>query len=112
MKPEHRTIATKQWTRSAVTYHTKSRAMKKRMSRRRMSTPSFQKQRRRRLSPQALGNIVGCRIVHGWKEGDEPVTQWKAIVLDQCQQIPLSIWSSMTELTVSTHLNFTVMRGF
>lgn len=88
MKPEHRTIATKQWTRSAVTYHTKSRAMKKRMSRRRMSTPSFQKQRRRRLSPQALGNIVGCRIVHGWKEGDEPVTQWKAIVLDQLPTNP------------------------
>ncbi|XP_063127023.1 Y-linked testis-specific protein 1-like [Rattus norvegicus] len=52
------------------------------MSLRRMSTPSFQK-RRRRPSPQALGNIVGCRISHGWKEGDEPVTQWKAIILDQ-----------------------------
>uniref|UniRef100_M0R579 Uncharacterized protein n=1 Tax=Rattus norvegicus TaxID=10116 RepID=M0R579_RAT len=34
------------------------------------------------------GNIVGCRISHGWKEGDEPVTQWKAIVLDQLPTNP------------------------
>eukprot|EP00073_Rattus_norvegicus_P055718 XP_229292.7 PREDICTED: Y-linked testis-specific protein 1-like [Rattus norvegicus] len=53
------------------------------MSLRRISTPSFQKRRRRRPSPQALGNIVGCRISHGLKEGGEPVTQWKAIILDQ-----------------------------
>nr|XP_038956657.1 spindlin-2-like [Rattus norvegicus] len=65
-----------------------STAMKKRMSLRRMNTPSFQKQRRRRASPQAMGNIVGCRISHGWKEGDEPVTQWKAIVLDQLPTNP------------------------
>ncbi|XP_063141220.1 Y-linked testis-specific protein 1-like [Rattus norvegicus] len=58
------------------------------MSLRRMSTQSFQKQRRRRPSPQALGNIVGCRISHGWKEGDEPVTQWKAIILDQLPTNP------------------------
>ena len=24
-----------------------------------------------------------CRISHGWKEGDEPITQWKGTVLDQ-----------------------------
>jgi len=65
MKPEHRTIATRQWTRSAVAYHTRSTVKKKRMSLRRMSTPSFQKRRRRRPSPQALGNIVDCRISHG-----------------------------------------------
>ncbi|XP_063136700.1 Y-linked testis-specific protein 1-like [Rattus norvegicus] len=88
MKPEHRTIATRQWTRSAVAYHTRSTAKKKRVSVRRMSTPSFQKRKRRRPSPQALGNIVGCRISHGWKEGDEPVTQWKAIVLDQLPTNP------------------------
>nr|XP_038956659.1 Y-linked testis-specific protein 1-like [Rattus norvegicus]XP_038956660.1 Y-linked testis-specific protein 1-like [Rattus norvegicus]XP_038956661.1 Y-linked testis-specific protein 1-like [Rattus norvegicus] len=88
MKPEHRTIATRQWTRSAVAYHTRSTAMKKRMSLRRMSTPSFQKRRRRRPSPQALGNIVGCRISHGWKEGDDTITQWKAIVLDQLPTNP------------------------
>ncbi|XP_063141251.1 Y-linked testis-specific protein 1-like [Rattus norvegicus] len=35
-----------------------------------------------------LGNIVGCRISHGWKEGDKPVTQWKAIVLDQLPTNP------------------------
>ncbi|XP_063126958.1 Y-linked testis-specific protein 1-like, partial [Rattus norvegicus] len=62
--------------------HTRSTAKKKRRSLRRISTPSFQK-RRRRPSPQALGNIVGCRISHEWKEGDEPITQWKAIILDQ-----------------------------
>ncbi|XP_063136705.1 Y-linked testis-specific protein 1-like [Rattus norvegicus] len=88
MKPERRTIATRQWTRSTVAYHTRSTAKKKRVSVRRMSTPSFQKQKRKRPSPQSLGNIVGCRISHGWKEGDEPVTQWKAIVLDQLPTNP------------------------
>eukprot|EP00073_Rattus_norvegicus_P053512 XP_017455896.1 PREDICTED: Y-linked testis-specific protein 1-like [Rattus norvegicus] len=53
-----------------------------------MSAPSNQKRRRRRPSPQALGNIVGCRISHGWKEGDEPITQWTAIVLDQLPTNP------------------------
>ncbi|XP_063141215.1 spindlin-2-like [Rattus norvegicus] len=62
--------------------------MKKRMCLSRMSTPSFQEWRRRRPSPQDLGNIVGCRISHGWKEGDEPVTQWKAVVLDQLPTNP------------------------
>ncbi|XP_057617182.1 spindlin-3-like, partial [Chionomys nivalis] len=28
-------------------------------------------------------NIVSRRISHGWKEANEPVTQWKAIILDQ-----------------------------
>ncbi|XP_076778372.1 Y-linked testis-specific protein 1-like [Arvicanthis niloticus] len=88
MKPEHRTIATRQWARSAVAYHTRSTAMKKTMSLKRMNTPSLQKQRRRKPSSQALRNIVGCRISHGWKEGDEPVTQWKAIVLDQLPTNP------------------------
>ncbi|XP_063136695.1 Y-linked testis-specific protein 1-like [Rattus norvegicus] len=88
MKPERRTIATRQWTRSTVAYHTRSTAKKKRVSVRRMSTPSFQKRKRKRPSPQSLGNIVGCRISHGWKEGDEPVTQWKAIVLDQLPTNP------------------------
>ncbi|XP_063136731.1 Y-linked testis-specific protein 1-like [Rattus norvegicus] len=88
MKPERRTIATRQWNRSTVAYHTRSTAKKKRVSVRRMSTPSFQKRKRKRPSPQSLGNIVGCRISHGWKEGDEPVTQWKAIVLDQLPTNP------------------------
>ncbi|KAL6081567.1 hypothetical protein STEG23_000588 [Scotinomys teguina] len=43
---------------------------------------SLQNQKRGKPS-QGLGNIVGCRISHGWKEGNEPVTHWKAIVLDQ-----------------------------
>ncbi|XP_055461996.1 spindlin-2-like, partial [Psammomys obesus] len=48
---------------------------------------SFQKQRRGRPS-QALRNIVGCRISHEWKEGDKPVTQWKATVIDQLPNNP------------------------
>uniref|UniRef100_A0A9L0IMY7 Uncharacterized protein n=1 Tax=Equus asinus TaxID=9793 RepID=A0A9L0IMY7_EQUAS len=41
-----------------------------------------QKKQRGRPSSPARGNIVGCRIHTGWKEGDEPITQWKG-VLDQ-----------------------------
>ncbi|XP_057617147.1 spindlin-2-like, partial [Chionomys nivalis] len=32
---------------------------------------------------EALENIVSHRISHGWKEANEPVTQWKSIMLDQ-----------------------------
>ncbi|XP_017375168.1 spindlin-2 isoform X5 [Cebus imitator] len=42
-----------------------------------------QKKQRGRPSSQPRRNIVGCRISHGWKEGDEPITQWKGTVLDQ-----------------------------
>ncbi|XP_052024183.1 Y-linked testis-specific protein 1-like [Apodemus sylvaticus] len=87
MKPKHRMIATRQRTRSAVAYHTRSTAMKRMLSLKRVRT-SLQKQRRRRPSSQVLGNIVGCRISHGWKEGNEPVTQWKAIVLGQLPTNP------------------------
>ncbi|XP_041501497.1 spindlin-2-like, partial [Microtus oregoni] len=31
---------------------------------------------------------VGRRISHGWKEANEPVTQWKAIILDQLPTYP------------------------
>uniref|UniRef100_A0A671DL81 TNFR-Cys domain-containing protein n=2 Tax=Rhinolophus ferrumequinum TaxID=59479 RepID=A0A671DL81_RHIFE len=44
---------------------------------------TFQKKQRGRPSSQPRRNIVGCRISHGWKEGDEPITQWKGTVLDQ-----------------------------
>ncbi|XP_041501505.1 spindlin-2-like, partial [Microtus oregoni] len=37
---------------------------------------------------EALENIVGRRISHGWKEANEPVTQWKAIILDQLPIYP------------------------
>ncbi|XP_041501557.1 spindlin-2-like, partial [Microtus oregoni] len=37
---------------------------------------------------EALENIVGRRISHGWKEANEPVTQWKAIILDQLPTYP------------------------
>uniref|UniRef100_A0A8C0XEW7 Spindlin-2 n=1 Tax=Castor canadensis TaxID=51338 RepID=A0A8C0XEW7_CASCN len=42
-----------------------------------------QKKQRGRPSSQLRRSIVGCRISHGWKEGNEPITQWKGIVLDQ-----------------------------
>uniref|UniRef100_A0A8I3XAQ0 Uncharacterized protein n=1 Tax=Callithrix jacchus TaxID=9483 RepID=A0A8I3XAQ0_CALJA len=44
---------------------------------------SLPKRQRGRPSSQPRRNIVGCRISHGWKEGDEPITQWKGTVLDQ-----------------------------
>ncbi|XP_054574392.1 spindlin-2 isoform X2 [Eptesicus fuscus] len=48
-----------------------------------MKKRSCPKKQRGRPSSQPRRNIVGCRISHGWKEGDEPVTQWKGTVLDQ-----------------------------
>uniref|UniRef100_A0A2K5KI73 Uncharacterized protein n=1 Tax=Cercocebus atys TaxID=9531 RepID=A0A2K5KI73_CERAT len=47
-----------------------------------------QKKQRGRPSSQPRRNIVGCRISHGWKEGDEPITQWKGTVLDQVPIYP------------------------
>jgi len=46
------------------------------------------KKRRRMSSSNVLRNIVGCRISQGWKEGNEPVTQWKTIVLGQLPTNP------------------------
>ncbi|XP_041501545.1 spindlin-2-like, partial [Microtus oregoni] len=37
---------------------------------------------------EALENIGGCRISHGWMEANEAVTQWKAIILDQLPTYP------------------------
>ena len=37
---------------------------------------------------QSMENIVCHRISHGWKEDNEPVTQWDAIVLDQLPTNP------------------------
>ncbi|XP_041501536.1 spindlin-2-like, partial [Microtus oregoni] len=37
---------------------------------------------------EALENIVGRSISHGWKEANEPVTQWKAIIVDQLPTFP------------------------
>lgn len=54
----------------------------------RLSTPSHQKQRRRKPSSLAPRNIVGCRISHGWNDGNAPVTNWKAIVLGQLPTNP------------------------
>ena len=94
MKPKHRKIAKRQWTRSAVAYLSKSPAMLKLpLSIRSMSPvqksngPSFQKQKVSRPL-EALENIVGRRISHCWKEDNGPVTQWKAIILDQLPTNP------------------------
>ncbi|EDL18311.1 Y-linked testis-specific protein 1-like [Mus musculus] len=49
---------------------------------------SLKKKSRRKPSSQALGNKVGCRISHGWKEGNVPATHWKAIILGQLPTNP------------------------
>uniref|UniRef100_A0A452FQE4 Uncharacterized protein n=1 Tax=Capra hircus TaxID=9925 RepID=A0A452FQE4_CAPHI len=48
-----------------------------------MKKKASQKKQRGRPSSQPCRNIVGCRISHGWKEGDKSITQWKGTVLDQ-----------------------------
>ncbi|XP_019574618.1 spindlin-2 [Rhinolophus sinicus] len=75
MKTPHKKVAAGQATREAVNRHTGSANMRKKKA--------SQKKQRGRPSSQPRRNIVGCRISHGWKEGDEPITQWKGTVLDQ-----------------------------
>nr|XP_019574616.1 PREDICTED: spindlin-3 [Rhinolophus sinicus] len=41
------------------------------------------KKHRSQPTSQPWRNIVGCRIRHGWKDGDEPLTEWKGTILDQ-----------------------------
>ena len=41
------------------------------------------KRQRSRSPALPKRNIVGCRIFHKWKEGDESITQWNGTVLDQ-----------------------------
>ena len=41
------------------------------------------KRQRSRSPALPKRNIVGCRISHKWKEGDESITQWNGTVLDQ-----------------------------
>uniref|UniRef100_A0A2K6GSI4 Uncharacterized protein n=1 Tax=Propithecus coquereli TaxID=379532 RepID=A0A2K6GSI4_PROCO len=48
-----------------------------------MKRKAAHKKHRSRPTSQPRRNIVGCRIQHGWKDGDEPLTQWKGTVLDQ-----------------------------
>ncbi|KAF6091540.1 spindlin family member 3 [Phyllostomus discolor] len=48
-----------------------------------MKRKAAHKNHRSRSPSQPQRNIVGCRIQHGWKDGDEPLTQWKGTVLDQ-----------------------------
>ena len=46
------------------------------------------KKQRRKPTFLTHRNIVGCRIQHGWKEGNEPVEQWKGTVLEQVSVKP------------------------
>ena len=41
------------------------------------------KRQRSRSPALPKRNILGCRISHKWKEGDESITQWNGTVLDQ-----------------------------
>jgi len=75
MKTPNAQEAEGQQTRAAVGRATGSANMTKKKA--------SQKKQRGRPSSQSRRNIVGCRISHGWKEGDEPITQWKGTVLDQ-----------------------------
>ncbi|XP_025844179.1 spindlin-2 isoform X2 [Vulpes vulpes] len=75
MKTPNAPEAEGQQTRAAVGRATGSANMTKKKA--------SQKKQRGRPSSQSRRNIVGCRISHGWKEGDEPITQWKGTVLDQ-----------------------------
>ncbi|XP_032187306.1 spindlin-2 isoform X1 [Mustela erminea] len=75
MKTLHKKAATGQQTRETVEHHTGSANMRKKKT--------CQKKQRGRPSSQPQRNTVGCRISHGWKEGNYPITQWKGTVLDQ-----------------------------
>ncbi|XP_011290068.1 spindlin-2 isoform X3 [Felis catus] len=75
MKTLHKKAAADQQTRETDDHHIGSTNMRKKKT--------CQKKQRGRPSSQLRRNIVGCRISHGWKEGNEPITQWKGTVLDQ-----------------------------
>ncbi|XP_073083754.1 spindlin-2 isoform X2 [Manis javanica] len=75
MKTPHKKAAAGQQTGEAVDHHIRSANIRKKKT--------CQKKQRGRPSFQSCMNIVGCRISHGWREGNEPITQWKGTVLDQ-----------------------------
>eukprot|EP00069_Balaena_mysticetus_P010039 bmy_01274T0 len=58
---------------------------------------------------QPRRNIVGCRIQHGWKEGNGPITQWKGTVLDQVPGIYSVLLLEMKENT--QHEGLETMNG-
>ena len=35
------------------------------------------------LVSQPEQSIIGCRIRHGWKEGNSPITHWKGTIVGQ-----------------------------
>ncbi|XP_075815142.1 spindlin-2-like [Microtus pennsylvanicus] len=94
MNTKHIKIAKRQQTSSSVAYLSKSTTMMKMpLSMRcipplqKRNWPSLQKQKLSRPF-EALENIVGHRISHGWKEANEPINQWKANILDQLPNNP------------------------
>ncbi|KAM7315956.1 hypothetical protein ACRRTK_025026 [Alexandromys fortis] len=102
MKPKHRKTDKRLRNRSALSYLSKSTAMMKmplsircRPPLQKRNGPCLQKRNGPCLQEQklsrpfeALENIVSHRISHGWKEANEPVTQWKAIILYQLPTNP------------------------
>ncbi|KAL6081591.1 hypothetical protein STEG23_007806 [Scotinomys teguina] len=84
METKIRKLDPRQWNTSFVGDGTI--AMRKMTPRKRVRPPP--QNQKRDNSSQAQENIVGCRISHGWKEANEPVTHWKAIVLDQLPTNP------------------------
>uniref|UniRef100_A0A8C6DE91 Spindlin family member 3 n=1 Tax=Moschus moschiferus TaxID=68415 RepID=A0A8C6DE91_MOSMO len=48
-----------------------------------MKRKAAHKKHRSRPISQPPRTIVGSRIRHGWKDGDEPLTEWKGTILDQ-----------------------------
>eukprot|EP00073_Rattus_norvegicus_P032881 XP_006256829.1 PREDICTED: spindlin-2B-like [Rattus norvegicus] len=56
---------------------------KRQMENETMNRRAGQKRQRRRSPTPPRRNIVGCRISHEWKEGDEPITHWKGTVVEQ-----------------------------
>uniref|UniRef100_A0A3Q1LV90 Uncharacterized protein n=1 Tax=Bos taurus TaxID=9913 RepID=A0A3Q1LV90_BOVIN len=48
-----------------------------------MKRKAAHKKHRSRPISHPPRNIVGCRIRHGWKDGDEPQREWKRTILDQ-----------------------------
>uniref|UniRef100_A0A8C6FJR5 Spindlin family member 3 n=1 Tax=Moschus moschiferus TaxID=68415 RepID=A0A8C6FJR5_MOSMO len=53
-----------------------------------MKRKAAHKKHRSRPISQPPRTIVGSRIRHGWKDGDEPLTEWKGTILDQINSTP------------------------
>lgn len=62
----------------------KRAGQKRKMENEQMNKKRAGRKRQRCRSPTPpRRNFVGCRISHGWKEGDEPIKYWKGTVVEQ-----------------------------